>query len=424
MGATAAGCALTGGGKESVSGEAAVIDRSRQPLATGAIKWLNGTYTTCLDRTGSWSARVAGVEAMTHPALSVITNDSACALTLRSVVADQVYPASPDIPMTSAYLGSASSFSAGGTLRFYGNARLDTSTYGAAFAISFLFSDDPRAATDAVSSSRASVTGTASATSASAPDYTANFDGLSIQKDANNAVTSATGDAYLTDGFTTGTGYVVDNGTLAATPTFAQLDAAYNARTETAIGGANPTIGASAFSLVGADLDTPTVRTLILKRVTAGVVAYQTFAITGAETQLSAMNLDVVVDGYGPLERNRSNGELGAADGNPITLNGSVYATGLGVHAHSEVNVGLGGAFTSFISDVGVDDEVGSNGTVVFQVIVDGVTLFDSGTMTGSSATQSVQVDVTGKQQLKLVVLAVGGNYSYAHADWAGARLK
>ena len=36
----------------------------------------------------------------------------------------------------------------------------------------------------------------------------------------------------------------------------------------------------------------------------------------------------------------------------------------------------------------------------------------------------AIQVDVTGKQQLKLVVLAAWGSYSYAHADWAGARLR
>jgi len=102
-----------------------------------------------------------------------------------------------------------------------------------------------------------------------------------------------------------------------------------------------------------------------------------------------------------------------------------VYATGLGVHARSEVNVALGGGFTTFLSDVGVDDEVGPAGVVAFLVIVDGVTLFDSGTMTGSSATQSVQVDVTGKQQLKLVVTGGGAtNYSNAHGDWAGARLR
>ena len=128
-----------------------------------------------------------------------------------------------------------------------------------------------------------------------------------LRDNANNIVTSATGNASLTDGSTTGTGYVVDDGTLAATPTFGQLDAAYNAGTETAIAGANPTIAASAFHLVGADLDVTNVRTLIIRRVTSGVAAYQAFKVTVPfETQVSAMTLDVVENGWGPLERNRA----------------------------------------------------------------------------------------------------------------------
>lgn len=280
LGVTASGCAAHDGDRESVRGEAAVIDRTLQPLGTGAIKWLNGTYTTCLERTGSWSARVSGVEVMTNAALSVVTNDSSCVLTLTSVVADQVYPASPNIAMTSAYGGTASLFSFGGTLRFYGNARLNTSTYGANFAVSFLFSDDPRAATDSVSSSHASVTGTASETSVSAPNYTASFSSIVVLTDANNIVTSATGSASLTDGSATGDGHVIDNGTLAASPTFAQLNTVYNAGMPTAINAANPTIAASALGLVGVDLTTAAVRTLIIKRVTSGVVAYQTFKLT------------------------------------------------------------------------------------------------------------------------------------------------
>jgi hypothetical protein len=142
-----------------------------------------------------------------------------------------------------------------------------------------------------------------------------------------------------------------------------------------------------------------------------------------AETPVSDLDLEVVANGFGPLEKNASNGEVLAGDGNPLTLNGVVYAKGLGVHASSEVNVSLAGQYKTFLADLGLDDEVGETGSVVFKVIVDGVEVFDSGVLTGASATKSVSVDVTGKLQLKLVVTDGGDTVDFDHADWAGARL-
>src|SRR5207302_5803339 len=74
-------------------------------------------------------------------------------------------------------------------------------------------------------------------------------------------------------------------------------------------------------------------------------------------------------------------------------------------------------------TDIGVDDEVGSKGSVVFQIWVDAVKLYDSGVLTGKSPTQIVSVDVHSRQTLELVVTNGGDNNSYDHADWASARL-
>jgi glucose/arabinose dehydrogenase len=132
----------------------------------------------------------------------------------------------------------------------------------------------------------------------------------------------------------------------------------------------------------------------------------------------------VASNGWGPLELNKSNGESAANDGVTMTLNGVSYARGLGVHATSDITYNLvGGNYTRFTSDIGVDDEVGSNGSVVFQVWADGVQIYDSGIMTGSSATKTVDVDVTGRQNLRLQVLNGGDNGWYDHADWANAQL-
>ena len=143
------------------------------------------------------------------------------------------------------------------------------------------------------------------------------------------------------------------------------------------------------------------------------------------EVFLSDMTLDVVSNGYGPLEKNMSCGEINENDGKPLTVGGKVYAKGLGAHAASEINVALNGNYTIFIAEVGVDDEVGEElGSVVFQVIADGETIYDSGVVTGADTAKMVSVNVAGKQQLKLVVTDGANDTAYDHAGWGGARLR
>ena len=129
-------------------------------------------------------------------------------------------------------------------------------------------------------------------------------------------------------------------------------------------------------------------------------------------------------NGLGPAERDMSNGEGGAGDGNTLTLDGQTYQKGIGAHSISEVHYDMAGECTRFLSDVGVDDEVGTGGSVLFRVVADGSVLFNSGVMNGSSATKTVDVDVTGRSLLKLQVSHGGDGTSLDHADWAGALLE
>ena len=142
-----------------------------------------------------------------------------------------------------------------------------------------------------------------------------------------------------------------------------------------------------------------------------------------APIYLSDLTPAFQTNGWGPFERDRSNGEEGARDGNPLTLNGVQYAKGLGVHALSELQYDLGGRFGTFLAEIGVDDEVGAAGSVVFQVFADGEKIFESGILTGNSATQTLSLNVTGKQVLRLVVTTADGDAAYDHANWANARL-
>jgi NPCBM/NEW2 domain len=128
-------------------------------------------------------------------------------------------------------------------------------------------------------------------------------------------------------------------------------------------------------------------------------------------------------NGWGPYERNRSNGEQGAADGRVITLNGVTYGKGLGCHAASDLRFNLNAQYKTFLTDIGLDDEVGTNGSVIFQIWLDGVKVYDSGVMRGATATKQATLDVTGKRELRLVITNGGDNLNYDHADWANARL-
>lgn len=116
-----------------------------------------------------------------------------------------------------------------------------------------------------------------------------------------------------------------------------------------------------------------------------------------------------------------------AVSGGSIKINGTSYAKGLGTHANSEIVYDLTPADRTFKATVGIDDAQRSSAytSINFQVIGDGVVLFDSGVMraTPYSAPQEVSVDVFGVQKLVLKVTDAGDGNNSDHADWANARI-
>ncbi|WP_239148962.1 NPCBM/NEW2 domain-containing protein [Streptomyces sp. SID12501] len=141
-----------------------------------------------------------------------------------------------------------------------------------------------------------------------------------------------------------------------------------------------------------------------------------------ADAFLSDLTLVKAVNGWGPVERDISNGESAAGDGRPLSISGDTYAKGLGVHANSQVRVYLGGGCTRFTATAGLDDEVGDSGSVTFQVVADGRSLTTTPVVRGSDGGTDIYVDVTGARWLNLLVDG-DGDVSSDHADWAGARL-
>lgn len=144
------------------------------------------------------------------------------------------------------------------------------------------------------------------------------------------------------------------------------------------------------------------------------------FALTLAiglapQTELSSMDLTQMRAGWGTPTANRSVG--GAA----LKIGDRTFEKGVGTHAPSEFVVDLGRKATRFEAWVGVDAETGKQGSVGFEVILDGVPAWKSGTMRGGEPAKRVRVNLRYKQTMVLRVDDAGDGIDYDHADWADA---
>jgi beta-galactosidase GanA len=140
---------------------------------------------------------------------------------------------------------------------------------------------------------------------------------------------------------------------------------------------------------------------------------------------LSDLNWTSATTGYSTIKKDLS------LDGNPIKVLGAsgvvTYEKGIGTHANSEIVYDLPeGMYQRFTAVAGVDQEIsGSSASVRFQVWLDGVKSFDTGTtaMRKSTVAVPIDIDVTGVRQLKLVVTDAGNGIGEDHGDWANAKL-
>ena len=130
-------------------------------------------------------------------------------------------------------------------------------------------------------------------------------------------------------------------------------------------------------------------------------------------------------NGWGDFEKDASNGESASGDGNTISIGGTQYQKGLGVHAESEIVYDLSdGDYEQFRAFIGMDDEVGNAGSVVFEVWVDGVLSYQSGTLTGADTAQYVSINLNpNNYELKLIVTGAGNGVGSDHASWGDAKL-
>jgi beta-galactosidase len=128
------------------------------------------------------------------------------------------------------------------------------------------------------------------------------------------------------------------------------------------------------------------------------------------------------VNGWGPVERDTSNGEDAAGDGIPLQVGQTPYEKGFGAHANSSITLDVPAGCTRFDATVGVDAEVGGAGSVKFEVRAGDALLASTGVLAGGSAGVPVTAEVNGISRVDLVVSDAGDGNGHDHADWAAAR--
>ncbi len=124
-------------------------------------------------------------------------------------------------------------------------------------------------------------------------------------------------------------------------------------------------------------------------------------------------------------------GELGidaaahAADQTPakLKIGNKEYDKGIGHHAPGEIIVDLGGEYDYFEAELGVQQQGGKVGSVVFQVFVDDEKRYDSGIVREADEAKYVKIGISGAAELRLVVTDAGDGITCDCANWADAKL-
>jgi len=140
---------------------------------------------------------------------------------------------------------------------------------------------------------------------------------------------------------------------------------------------------------------------------------------TAKDLYLSDMDPESSSQGWGVLQKDRS------IQLPKIKISGKEFVKGLGTHAPAETVYRICGKYTAFSAWIGVDEYTKPYrvASVQFEVWGDGIMLYQSKIMKAEDPAVEVSVDITGINELKLIVNDGGDGQDWDHADWAEARI-
>ncbi len=119
-----------------------------------------------------------------------------------------------------------------------------------------------------------------------------------------------------------------------------------------------------------------------------------------------------------PVYNKTVESDRGPSFWNRLSDNYFFYEKGIGSHADSDIAYSLKGKFSRFKSDFGIDTEGDVNAKVYFSLDADGKEVFKSQVKGRFDPPSSVDVDITGADQLVLKIRKAGDSIYGAHADW------
>jgi len=141
-------------------------------------------------------------------------------------------------------------------------------------------------------------------------------------------------------------------------------------------------------------------------------------AIPMPDVFLSDLNYVRGIVGWGEIEIDTN------AARRPLAMGGKNYRKGLGVHARSELVYDLKPEYRRFVAVVGLDDRKKdeADSSIVAQVMVDDVLLYESPTVRGGDMPCGTDVGIPeGAKQIRLVITGADDGIRNDMADWANA---
>lgn len=103
---------------------------------------------------------------------------------------------------------------------------------------------------------------------------------------------------------------------------------------------------------------------------------------------------------------------------NRLSVQYSFYKKGIGTHASSYIVYDTNGLFKRFTSDIGIDTQAGSKGSVVFKVYGNDKLLYQSDIIKRYEYPRHLDIDITGVKKFALIVDDAGDGINDDHADW------
>lgn len=164
------------------------------------------------------------------------------------------------------------------------------------------------------------------------------------------------------------------------------------------------------------------------KRTVRSIIAFAVLGVAcwcGAQTAsdktediwLSTLDVSRIEQGWGQGRSNRT------VDNRRMTIAGKSFEQGIGTHANSIIPLKIDGKAVKISGCVGLDDESGGRGSIIFSVKADGKEIWNSGTMKPQTPAKEFSLDIKGVKTLDLVVADAGDGYDYDHADWADLKI-